>query len=194
MQYLYTLYICRGKNSERKKMVTEYTNSKELTLEDNLDEIINMVVSKMNSIASLSYKCSKFLEPVEIKKIQESLKIHVEKSENIKAVKNELELFQEQIQIVYERRISQQKKERLYYEDQINRLETAKKEVMGANLSRMLWPHDERTKRFNTTIASLKAKIVKCNFKLRQLTSMRPAANEKDILVFQMQLKNKFAA
>jgi len=164
------------------------------TLEPSFNEVIDKIVSIMNEMASLSFKGSKFLEPSEVKTIQESLENYDERSEKIAEIKKELEQFEEQIQINYSRRIFEQKKEKEYCEEKIEMMENAKKQTMKSNLLKTLWPYDMRTKRFDCKIASLKTRMAKCIFSIEQLTGMRPAASEKDILLFQIQLKNKFTA
>ena len=168
--------------------------SQEITLETNFSEIIGKVVSIMHGLASLSYKGSKFLEPSEVKTINDALENRDGKIEKITELKKELEQFEEQIQINYSLRICEQKKERLYFEYQIDMLENEKKQIVKENLSKTLWPYDSRTKRYDCRISLLKIKMAKCTLSLAQLTGMRPAASEKDILLFQIQLKNKFTA
>jgi len=165
---------------------------KEAPLEANYSEAVDRIVSAMNNMASLSYKGAKFLEPSEVKTILDSLENYEERLEKIAEIKKELEEFKKRIQTNYSQKIHEQKEERFSCENQLEMLEKAKIQKMKENLLRTLWPYDVMTERYNRNIESLKTRITKCNFNIQQLTGMRPAANEKDIMLFQFQLKAKF--
>lgn len=158
----------------------------------NLDEVIGKIVSTMNKMASVEFKGSVFIEPCEVNTIKELLVNYEERSAKIAQIKRELETFSTQIQTNYSKRIFEQKKEKVGCEDQIEVLEVERQQLILARLTKFCWPYDSTVKRYDLKIKALKTRAAKCGFQIEQLTGMRPAANAKDILLFQTELKGKF--
>ncbi|MDD3436966.1 MAG: hypothetical protein PHC64_07440 [Candidatus Gastranaerophilales bacterium] len=59
-------------------------------------------------------------------------------------------------------------------------------------LTRILWPYDGKTKQYDSQITKCKLQIQQCEQKIATLQESRPTANEKDILIYQMHLKEKY--
>lgn len=155
-------------------------------------EFINNIMSSINDVAGASAKGSKFIEPYEIEKIKKNLTHFEARSEKLTAIKNELEKFGSQIKMNYVNKIDEAMKGRAGCLEQIEMLTNARQEVIKKRLLQLTWPYDEKTKTYERKIAALKIRVAKYNYMIKQLSGMRPAANEKDILMFQVKLKSKF--
>jgi len=162
------------------------------TYEVDFDYIINAVVSSMTNVAKLPTKKSTFIEPNEIEAIKKSLNSYSADCEAIDEFRLALTIFQEKIQIEYAQKIKLYNDERIVFEAQIDSLEAAKRKIVNKRLSQMLWPFDEQTRKYDSQIDSLKIRAGRCAQKANAIMAMRPAANEKDLLVFKAQLKQKF--
>ena len=174
-------------------IVSNAANQKKV-FELDAKEVINKIVSSINDIAGAAFKGSKFIEPSEIETIKQTLANYEARNEKLAEIKKELEKFGTQIKTKYTQNIDAQINERTSCTEQIEMLMNARQEVIRKRLLRLAWPYDEKTKAYERKIAALKVRVAKHNYKIEQLAGMRPAADEKDILLFQLQLKSKFAA
>lgn len=164
--------------------VSNSVNQEEV-FELDFNVVINSVVRSMNKTASVPYKQTKFLEPCEIEEIRQSL------SGN-DIIAKELESFQEQINLNYTQRVKTLNEEKMQCIQQMEMFEDAKQKIVMKRASQMLWPLNEETKEYDRKINAMKFQIERYSQKIELVTSMRPAATEKDILIFQTQLKQKF--
>jgi len=195
------VFFVTGKEPEREVedqdiigFVVSNNTNQEKVFDFKANEIIDKIVTSMNDIANVETKGHKFIEPNEIATIKNTLVNYEARIEKLIEIKKELEKFEDQIKTNYTEKIREQKHELTSCEEQIEMLENTKEQFIKQRLSRFLWPYDAKTKRCDLKIAALKTRIKKCALKIDQLSGMRPAADEKDILLFQMQLKNKFVA
>lgn len=164
----------------------------EKTAEPSYDEIINKVTSAIKTKASSQYKGTNFIEPIEIEEIKKML-ITEDCANNQKSeLEKELTRFQEEITNNYYHTLTELKETIIDSKTQIERLEEVKKQVVMKKLSKMSWPYDENTKKYDAKIANLKIQLARAEQKLEEIEAFTPAANEKDILLFQVQLKDKF--
>lgn len=178
--------------SEVQKKSAESSAQVDLS-DDDIDVIVRRIASAMNRIANLGYKGSTFIEPGEV----EQLKKDVFRNENIEyGLKIELEAeltkFQQEITTHYKEAIKEYTSKIKYCETQIRVIEMSKKEIISKRLSKMLWPFDANTKACDNKIAAFKIQASRYTQKLADIEQMRPAANEKDIVMFQLKLKEKF--
>lgn len=161
------------------------SKDKEVVYEVDFNKIVNAVVSSMNSTASLAYKNKKFLEPFEIEKIKSSVDGNIEMIE-------ELTKFQTHIQENYCHKLKEYNEEKIFCKTQIEMLEAAKHHIVTKRAAHMLWPFNEVTRDYDNKIAGLKIRVARCEQKMAAITDSAPAADEKDIMMFQVQLKRKF--
>lgn len=160
--------------------------------DENLDLIVNKIASAMNAAANQKFKGSTFLEPCELEDVKKIL--DTEKCDLATKNKFEEEItnFQKQIKTNYVQQINEYNEKKILCDMQIERLESLKKHLVMERLSQMSWPYDERTREYDRKIATLKIQSERCSQRVQEIRTLRPAAKEKDILIFQVQLKEKF--
>lgn len=164
----------------------------EIYSDANVELIVGKIANAMNSTANLNFKGSTFLEPSEVEDLKRILDEEICDS-NIKIqFKRELTNFQEKIKTDYIQQVNDLKEEKLFCESQIDMLDVAKKKIVMDRLAKMCWPYDEKTRAYDRKIEALGIQVKKIDMKIEKIMSMRPAAKEKDILIFQHQLKQKF--
>lgn len=161
------------------------------------EEILNITTYSIKTFANSNSKSTTYLEPNEIDRIKISLKNYVNDHEKIDAFKNEvikdLTEFQNQIKANHIQRITDLTKEKQFCERQIKILECGKHKLIMERLSKVVWPYDEKTKEYDNKIAKLQLQVQQYTNKIENLKNMRPAANEKDILLYKLHLVEKFA-
>jgi len=160
------------------------------------EKMLVLTELSIKKYANSEYKFTTALEPSEIEQIKKSLAAYVNNSEKVDEIKKEmledLTAFQKQIMVNHKQKIADLAKEKQACEKQIIILECAKNKLIMDRLSKIVWPYDETTKEYDSKIAQLQAKVVQYTSKLENSHKMRPAANERDILLFKLQLKEKF--
>lgn len=160
--------------------------------DENLDLIVNKIASAMNAAANQKFKGSTFLEPCELEDVKKILDTEQCDTETKNKFEKELTNFQEQIKTNYVQQINEYNEKKILCDMQIERLESLKKHLVMERLSQMSWPYDEKTREYDRKIASLKIQSERCYQRVQEIRTLRPAAKEKDILIFQVQLKDKF--
>lgn len=160
-------------------------------------KILNMTALSIKMFANSYYKSSAYLEPTDIDQIKNSLNNYANNHEKINDFKQELiedlTKFQKQIKENHIQRIADLIKDKQFCEKQIKIFDFEKNKLIMERLSKIVWPYDEKTKEYDNKIAQLQLKIQQYTQKIENLRQMRPAANEKDILLYRMHLKEKFA-
>lgn len=157
----------------------------------NLSKVMDTVVDSLNK--SVQHKSSAFLELDEIEGLKNSLSDNLFSVQMVSIVKDELTKFENQIKENHSKKIQEINEERASIDSQIDELNSLKQEIMTKRLSQMLWPFDERTKMIDKKIGALKLKDQRCSEKISETLIMAPVASEKDILIFQTQMEQKFA-
>lgn len=172
------------------------TNDEQEISED-YQKMLNMTALSIKMFANSHYKPSAYLEPREIDQIKNSLNNYTKSSERVNNFKQELiedlTEFQKQIKAKHIQRIAGLTKERQIYEKQIKILDSEKNQLIMSRLSKISWPYDKKTKEYDSKIAQLQTKMQQYIKKIEDLQKMRPAANEKDIMIYRLHLKEKFA-
>jgi hypothetical protein len=166
-----------------------------------LKEVAKMISFINSSIDILSdnarYKAYKFIEVADIKQIKTTLSTYTNDDEKVNAFKEELledlTNFEKQIKTNHVQKIEELKKEKQFNERQLKVLDFAKHKLIMERLSRVEWPYDAKTKEFDTKIAALQVNIKRLEQKIEEAVKYRPLAKEKEILMYQMQLKEKYS-
>lgn len=160
-------------------------------------KILKMTNLSMKMYANIYYKTLTYLEPSDIEEIKKALNNYRNQREKIEEFKQDiifdLTEFQQQIKNNHTKKIVDWTKKKLLYEKQISILIAEKENLIKARISQLIWPYDRKTKSYDTQIKLLKIKAQKCVQKAVELQSMRPAADERDILLYQMHLKDKYS-
>lgn len=177
---------------EKKVCYTE-----EAVTSGNISELLSQTAMSMNNFAHSPYKAKVMLEPAEIDKIKSSLSKFT--SDDKKAIEfkkeiiNDLTNLQNQIKENYMGRIQGLYTKKETCERQIKVLEDKKYGLIKERLAKIEWPYDEKTKACDVEIARLKVLAQQYQQKMEYEQQMRPAANEKDILLYQLKQKEKYS-
>lgn len=166
-------------------------------LKFNCEKILSLTSLSLKMFAKSFYKTSTELEPTDIDQIKSSLNNYRNDSDKINDFKNELikdlSNFQQKIKISHEEKIETLKKQKHYYERTLLVVDCKKHKLIMDRLAKIAWPYDDQTKEYDNQIAKLKIQIQQCAQKLEELRKAPPKANEKDILLYQMHLKEKYS-
>jgi len=170
------------------------------TNEDVLADYKQVLLQATMSIKILSksyYKETPYLEACDIDQIKNALGKYKSESKDINDFKNtlinDLTDFQNQIETNHTKKLNDLDKEKDFYERQIKVFEAEKQKLVINLLSKILWPYNSKTHEYDNKIAALQAKVQNCEIKLYETKNTKPTANEKDILIYQLHLKEKYS-
>lgn len=162
------------------------------------ERILDLTEESIKKYTDSEYKFNNTLEPNEIEQIKKVLISFSTTQKEINEFKNaileDLTAFQKQIFITHKERIIETAKEKETCEKQLRIQECEKNKLIMDRLSKISWPYDAKTKEYDQKIAQLQAKMEQLTNKLTNLKATRPAANERDILLYKLSLREKFAA
>ena len=160
------------------------------------ERIFNFTTSSIKTTANSQYKKALFLDATDIEQIKRALNEYKNHNESVSEFKealiSDLTSFQDEIKTNYQKRIDELTKERQACEKQIKIAEFSKNKLIMDRLSKVEWPYDAKTKEYENTVAKLKLKVKNIEQRIEEAKTMRPLANEKDILKYQMHLKEAF--
>lgn len=160
-------------------------------------KILKMTNMSIKMYANIYYKSLTYLEPSDIEAIKQALSDYHNSQETVEDFKQDviqdLTEFQQQIKNNHTKRIIEWTKKKILYERQIAILIKEKEQRIKQMISNLVWPYDRKTRSYDTQIKLLKLKAQKCAQKAAEIQALRPAANEKEILLFQMHLKEKYS-
>lgn len=159
------------------------------------EKILNLTTISLKMYSTSYYKESAFLELSDIDQIKSALTNYLNKDEKIAEFKNELigDLtdFQKKINTNHVQKLFALAKQKQEIEKQIKALDAEKRKLMS-KLPKFFWSYDKTIKEYDNKIAALNVQVQKCVQKISSLEQARPSANEKDILLYQMSLKEKY--
>lgn len=183
-------------NVIKKDVVDSLMNKSEENFTSDYEKIINLTKLSMKMFANAHYKSFTFLEVSDIEQIKDSLNNYSNSSERINAFKNvvidDLTDFQKNIKEKHVQKMTETTKQKQILERQIRVFEFDKNKLIMERLSKVVWPYDEKTKAYDAKIANLQIQVQKCSQKIEELQQTKPLATEKDILLYQMSLKDRF--
>lgn len=160
------------------------------------EKVLNMTTLSMKMFANSYYKSATFLEASDIEQIKDSLNNYTNDSDKVTEFKNaiidDLTEFQKQIKTNHVQKLAELGKQKQFLEKQIRILDVEKNKLVMERLAKIVWPYDQKTKEYDAKIAKLQMQVQKYAQKIEDLQQMRPAADEKDILLYQMSFKDKF--
>lgn len=161
------------------------------------EKIFDLTVNTIKKYSNSQYKFNTSLEPNEIEQIKKALSSYVNNQGKADAFKKEiledLTAFQNHILTNHKQKITELTKEKEACQKQLMIAECDKHKLIMDRLSKIVWPYDEKTREYDQKIAQLQAKLEQYSQKIENLKSMRPAANERDLLMYNLHLKEKFA-
>lgn len=164
---------------------------------ENIEKVLNMTNMSIKMYSTSYYKKTASLDTLELEQIKTALENFKNNSKKVQEFKNELisdlTVFQKQIRTNHVQRIAAVTKEKHQYEKELLILNVEKNKLIMDRLSKIVWPYDEKTKEYDSKIAATEARIQQYTKRIQDLQTTRPCANAKDILVYQMQLKEKYS-
>ncbi len=161
-------------------------------------KILSMTNMSIKMLSTSYYKESTYLEACDIDQIKASLNNYANKDQKVLEFKqniiHDLTQFQRQIKDKHLQEVIQITKQHQEFVKMVTTLEAEKEQLVRSRLAKMAWPYDAKTKEYDNKIAMAKARVEQFAQKVEALKDKKPVASEKDIIVFQMSLKEKFAA
>jgi len=157
-----------------------------------IDLLVDKIAAALKTAANQQFKGTTFLEPNEVEDVKKILE--AEHCDNTKKAELEKELtkFQNGIISNYKQKLNELDEKKIAVENQLATLTSQKNSLVMKRLSKMLWPFNAETAKYEAKIEVLKTQLAKFQQKIEAIESMRPAAGEKDLLLFNVQLKEKF--
>lgn len=166
------------------------------TTDKDCDKLFSQATLAMKSLSNAYYKSTKSLDLMDIEQIRISLNHYSSNNKKVSEFKKELlddlDDFQKQIKANYAERISELRKKHKLLERQIKSLDSEKHQLIMNRLAAIVWPYDEKTKEYDNNIAKLEAQAKQYERRIAEAEKMRPMASERDILIYQMHMKDKF--
>jgi len=163
---------------------------------EDCNKVVNHTTLALKKFSNSQFKMTTSLDASDIEQIKNALKNFACECEHSKQIKNEiindLTAFQKQINTTHFQNIAEYAKQKQAFEKEVKVLDYAKNKLISDRLSKILWPYDSKTKEYETKIAALQTKIQQCEQKIAYSKKMRPVANAKDILLYEMKLKEKY--
>ena len=180
-----------------KRTNLELETGKEKIYDSDYEKILRLTTSSFKMYANTCYKSTPSIEASDIEEIKTALKNHTNNNKNVVELKTalikDLTDFQAQIKTNHEQKLIDLKKQKELYEKQIKIYDIEKNKLIMDRLSKIVWPYDEKTKSYDSKIAALEIQRQQLTQKITDFKQTTPAANEKDILLYQMSLKEKYA-
>lgn len=178
--------------------IKEYKdNCNVVTFDEEYKKVLNLTSLSVKTFANALSKDSTYLESNDIDRIKNSLISYNNKDEKIKAFKdeliNDLSEFQRQIERKHNQQIIEYKNQAQIYQRELRAIQNERNEAVLTKLFNIAWPNNSKAKEYENKMATLKTKAETCIKRVTELQSMPPVANEKDILLYQLHLKEKYA-
>lgn len=188
-------------NLSKNQITLESVNFLSTIQQDDLkveyEKLLKLTTMSVKMHSTSYYKAFTSLEPTDIEQIKIALENY--KNDNAKinefkaALIEDLTNFQQEIKSNQIQKLNELRKQRQLMERQLRILSVEKHKLIMDRLSKIAWPYDEKTKEYDRKINQLEKQLEQNAQKIIDLKSMRPMANEKEILMYQMHLKEKFA-
>lgn len=160
--------------------------------DENLDMVLDKVISAISCVSRLQFKVRPFVEPREIDEVKKLLAAERCDTSTKKEIELELTNFQNKITTEYKEKIDKYKSQKVELLGKLDVLENRKAKIVSERLAQFAWPYDAQTRAYDKKIYEYKSLIRAYEFKIEEFQSLRPMAQAKDIEIFQSQLITKF--
>lgn len=161
------------------------------------ERMLNLTTISLKMYATSYYKKTEFLESSDIDQIKAALHNYVNQDETLTEFKQELigdlSEFQKKIKANHLQKLFVIAKQKQEYEKQVRAMEAEKSTLTANKVSTMLGLNKSKIKELDAKINAQKSQVKKCAMKIADLEQAHPTANEKDILLYQLSLKEKYA-
>jgi len=191
------LELSKAGNSAVINNVTAAKGQSEQNFSEDYNKILNLTAISIRMHATSNFKDSEFLEINEIDKIKSSLANYTNQNKVVEDFKNEiiddLTDFQKRIRTNHIQKIVDLTKEKQLYEMEINSIHNEAQKSAKGGLFQIKWPATAEKKETEGRIAAMQAKVQNLKQKISHLEQAKPFASEKDILLYRMHMKEKYA-
>lgn len=171
-------------------------NDSERFTED-VNAILELTSASIKMHATCDYKPVAFIDATDIENIKRTLAQYQDDDARIHQIKyaiiEDLSYFQSELTLNHEERLKAFKSKKAELEKQLRVVDYAKKKLVSQRLARLAWPYDDKTQQYDGLIAKFELQLKKLNSKIEEEIKLRPMANEKDILKYQLHLKESVA-
>lgn len=172
----------------------------ELVCHENFEHEYTRVVNLTSlSVKTFAYSFTKeqaFLDKGDIDKIKNALNNYVNDNEKVNSFKNELiedlNQFQKGIESKHAKQIAEYKNQKQIYENEMRTVWTERDNLATTGFSKIFGNNNSKLKEYESKLILLRSKIAQLNQRIQELEKSLPIANEKDILMYQMHLKEKY--
>jgi hypothetical protein len=197
-------YIVSGfKNSEDEDTLTNITNVIKSNFKDiklpeedvsnDYNKLLNLLTLTLKNFSNASWKIVKAVDVTDIDQIKVVLRNYTSSSTKVAEFKKELiadlTKFQNQITTNHNERLEEYKKQYRTCRRQIDGFEAEKNSLIMERLSKIVWPYDAQTKEYENKIARLEILVKQYERKIEEAKKFRPMASERDLMLYQMHLK-----
>lgn len=178
------------------EMINFFSTVQQDDLKVEYEKLLKLTAMSVKMHSTSYYKAFTSLEPVEIEQIKKALENYKNDNAKVNEFKeeliNDLTNFQQKIKSNQIQKLNELRKQRHLMERQLRIFSVEKHKLIMDRLSKIAWPYDEKTKDYDRKIAQIEKQLEQNEQKIINLKAMRPMANEKEILMYQLHLKEKF--
>lgn len=167
---------------------------------DDLSEyqkIVKLTSISIKSMSNAYFKSRCYLAINDIDKIKDSLNNFSSDNSKVKVFKaqmiDELSSFQERITMNHVETLRKMRKEKSTLERNAKELEAEKNKIVRERLAKVQWPYTQRTKEIDTTLEKITLQVERYTQRIQEMEELPPIAEEKDLILYQMQFKEKYA-
>lgn len=175
----------------------DYFGDSEKDRSEDYKKMLSQTALSMKQFANSNFKDSTYLDLKDIDQIKAALENFATNDDRVRNFKTELlgdlNEFQKCVEKRYYDKIADYKKKKSMCERKALILEFEKNKLIMERLSKIAWPYDEKTKTYDAQIESLQTQAKQYAQKIYIAERQKPQASEKDILIYQMHMKEKFS-
>lgn len=162
-----------------------------------VDKLFRITSMTIRSMANDKFKSRCYLGINDIDRIKEALENYRSQDLTTNSFKaqiiNDLSDFQDKILTNRIAKLKKLRNEKIMLEKCARDLNTAKSKIVADRLAKIQWPYNEVTKQIDSKIAVVDIRVARCKQQLENLKNSKPVAEEKDVILYQMELKEKYS-
>ena len=161
-----------------------------------ISKLVKMTSMSINTSANAQFKTRCYLTPHDVETIKDALNNFTSKDVTVNNFKaqliSDLTDFQDKIVTNHIATLRKLRSEKALLEKSARDLDAAKNKIVMDRLSKIQWPYNEVTKQIDSKIAVINVKTAKYAKRIQELEETKPVAEEKDLILYQMEMKQKY--
>jgi hypothetical protein len=179
------------------RMISKTDEEKQNDFKSEYRKLLSQTKMSLKKCINSNYKKTSGIEINEIEQIKAALTNFSKNNDSVNAFKkeliNDLTSFQKLLRNKHVVRIADLERQKRQYSEEILKLEAKKTKMIFDKLMNVQWPYDNATKECDTRIAQCKHQVLACTQKIENAQKTKPAANEKDLLLYELKLNEKYS-